>query len=177
MLCRVRRYHQLSDRGWLEHCYLQKRSIAVLAAEIGCTPDALASALCRLRIVRKPRFVQLADRDWLFERYVDQRRSVDEIAAEIGCSPAGVRTARDRHGIHRQQAKLFDQLADRAWLVERYVYQRLDVATIAKEIGCAPGGVKSALRTTRHVALSQRVRSSAAVRRSRSQAHCDRDSR
>jgi AraC-like DNA-binding protein len=95
------RYAALADREWLERSYLaEKRSVAEIAASLGCSKRSVLDGLARNEIARRRRgrprqYAQLGDRIWL-QSQVDLRRKPSEIAAEIGCSESGLRTALDR---------------------------------------------------------------------------------
>jgi DNA-directed RNA polymerase specialized sigma24 family protein len=141
---------ELDSRRWLRHAYLgQGRSAHSIAAELGCSPKVVVSALHRLRIPTRPKRPQtsarLGDGEWLRQRYGDERMSIVAVANELGCSPGAVRRALHRHDIDVRPygAPRIDQLYDVAWL--RRARKRFTPAQMADRLGCSEVTVRSAL--------------------------------
>ena len=85
----------LRDRYWLSGC-----SISEIAAQLGCSPSVVRTALHRhgidVRRVGAPRIDQLYDARWL---RATAGMTVPEIAILLECSEATVRWAYRRSGI------------------------------------------------------------------------------
>lgn len=97
---------RLADPAWLtEQWTVRARSLADLAAELGCSDQTVRRALQRQGVAefgRQPtvldRYPKLADRAWLEARY--QVAGSYEIAAEVGATHhQAVLSALRRHGI------------------------------------------------------------------------------
>jgi transposase-like protein len=139
---------RLADRGWLDRRYTREgASIADLAEDLGCARETVRKALIRHGIPRRLRagpirFPQLADRDWLARRYLDDRDGVNRIAAEVGCTPPTVHRALQRHDIPLRSSGglLADpddaaRLDDPNWLQARYHNDRMSLSEIADSLG------------------------------------------
>lgn len=143
----------LDDVGWLTAAYATDgRSTSDLAAELGCSPAAVTTALRRHGIEvrgrgQARRFDKLEDVEWLRARYVDDEASSADIATELGCHPNSVLDALARHGIDRRTTYVGSaDLDDVAWLTDRYIDRHWSTTRIADEVGCSAVTVALALR-------------------------------
>ena len=142
----------LEDRAVLERLYwTEGRSIRALAADLGCSRNAVRAALERhaieIRSRSQLRPPQLDDREWLRQAYHRQRRSARSIARELNCSDGMVLAALHRLDIptRPRRPRPSPLLADREFLEQRYWGERVSIAGIAKELACSPGAVRSAM--------------------------------
>jgi biotin operon repressor len=152
-------FPQLHDPAWLAEQYLgQQRSLASLAREIGCSPQAVQLALVRHRIPRRAahrrRFALLADEHELRRRYVELGESCPQIAADLGCSATAVRAALKAFAIPREpRARIARSIAGRRdrrlndadWLRRAYLDERWSMRRIADHLGCTIMTVHRAL--------------------------------
>ena len=94
--------------------------------------------------------------DLLVEMYAEGM-SIGAIARETSICYSTVRNRlaaqgvefRPRNGPHRSLDTYVihhPQLHDETWLRARYVHERLSTVAIAREVGCSPGAVNTALR-------------------------------
>ncbi len=91
-------------------------------------------------------FIQLQDRDWLYDQYVIQSKSAETIAKIVGCTKYPVYRRLKEFGIPlRKRTSKYPLLNDKQWLIDKYVEQQLSIKEIAKISGSTPGNVSSAL--------------------------------
>ncbi len=127
------RYPQLDQPGWLAAQLRARRSLADIAAEIGCATATVRRAIRSQNItdrrrLHEVRFSLLHDPGWLRRRYIDDGRNATELAVEIGCRPPTVLKALHRHGIDVRPGRprrRYPQLHDPAWLRHRHHHERL----------------------------------------------------
>ena len=143
----------LDDVGWLTAAYATDgRSTSDIAAELGCSPAAVTTALRRHGIEvrgrgQARRFDKLEDVAWLKGRYLDDEASSADIAAELGCHPISVLDALARHSIERRTTYVGSaDLDDAGWLTDRYIDRHWSTTRIAAEVGCSAVTVALALR-------------------------------
>lgn len=92
-------------------------------------------------------YPELADADWLRERYVGEGRSLDSVAALLGCERPSVAKALRRNGIAVRRPPAPNKwLADADWLRRAYVDEGGTVRSIAARAGCSSPSVVMALR-------------------------------
>jgi hypothetical protein len=147
-------YPQLYEPGWLAAQLRARRSLADIAAEVGCATATVRRAIrsqnmTDRRRLHEVRFVPLHDPAWLRRRYIDDGRNATELAAEIGCRPPSVIKALHRYGLDVRPGRprrRYPQLHDPAWLRHRHHHDRRPVGAIAAEIGCSTTSVRRALR-------------------------------
>ncbi|MHB8449985.1 MAG: hypothetical protein ACYDAQ_05995 [Mycobacteriales bacterium] len=146
------RLSRLNQREWLEAQYVTERKTdQEIAAGLGCHPATVARALRRAGIARRRGgrlgAAELADAAWLAQRYVHERRSLADIGSELGCSREAVTGALRRAGIARRRGGRLGaaELADAAWLAQRYLDERRSLADIGSELGCSREAVRRAL--------------------------------
>ena len=138
----------LDDGDWLRDQYeTQRRPVAKIAAELGCSAYSVSKALDRHGIPTragapgKPGL--LDDGDWLRDQYETQRRSAANIAARLNRATTAVRVELRRHGIPpRSRPELLD---DEGWLTYQYETQQRGVKAIANDVDCEENLVWKAL--------------------------------
>lgn len=148
---------RLRDRDWLHEQYHGRRRSAVgIAAELGCSSDAVHKALRHAKIPAKfarkvaRRFPRLSDGAWLREQYIDCRRSLSSIGDEIGCSKQAVAEALRSFGVERRHGGHYRGLdpaspwrhlyqitdEEEATLRRLYLEEKLSVIEIARRFHC-----------------------------------------
>lgn len=89
------------------------------------------------------------DREWLYEKYVEDGESSTQIAREAGVTKGTILNWLDEHDIPRRErgpdkGATFgntDQLKDKSWLKEQYVDKQRSSEQIARNIGCSQQSV------------------------------------
>lgn len=143
-----RRPAVLDDRDWCARNL--HRGIDVIAAELECRPELVRRAMQGHRLVPKSKgrspYWQLADEEWLRERYIEDGMTHQQVADLIGCSRNAVTQALHRHGIRSRPTKgpQYPELHDPDWMA-RVMKARGSMAAVAREIGCDPVAVTRAL--------------------------------
>jgi AraC-like DNA-binding protein len=164
-------YPLLDDAGWLRTEYEEHgRSLAEIAAAVGCTDTGVLLAMERHGIPRRGLVVheELRNRDWLRERYEVRRWPASYIARHRGCAESLVRDWLHRHDILPRQSPrgrqvVYPQLGDPAWLHRQYAVEGRSLRAIAAEVGCSNAEtVARALR--RHHIPTRNVTAAAANR-------------
>jgi transposase len=153
----------LNDREALAALCVPGRPLTAVAALVGCCAKTVGKAVAAHGIARarppkpavapphrtrRPHPPQLADRAWLFRRYVAEGQTVRQIAAEVGSNRETVRQALHRLGIAprpRGRRPTVAALADAAWLRARYVEDGWSSPRMARALGCHPRSVLDAL--------------------------------
>jgi hypothetical protein len=93
-------------------------------------------------------YKELADKEWLRKRYIDDLKTMQQIADEIGCNKTSVSRALIRHGVgRRRHTSRFEKLNDKEWLRKAYVDDERSTYDIAREAGTTPGNIVSHLET------------------------------
>lgn len=140
---------ELDDPEWLASH--ERFSSAELARRLGVSRDAVVRARQRHGLAtgrpRPPKYPELADRDWLEDRYARRGMTQAEIAVEIGCTRSAVALAMHRLGVQTRLNKVHEyrELHDREWLAEQLAAGR-SPADIAETLGCHRTTVGAALR-------------------------------
>lgn len=141
-MAQPRRFWQLHDAEWLRTQHLtHERSITDIATGIGCSREAVRTALRRFGIRESHRrpVEHLRDASWLHQRYEVDRMSTAQIADLLGCAKPTVRAALIRAGIQRRHP------ATRARTATGEIVELLrsgeSVAVIARRLGVAPSFV------------------------------------
>src|SRR4030042_2489592 len=92
-------------------------------------------------------YTKLADKKWLESEYVDKLRTLQSIADEVGCCKTQVSRALKRANIgSRKHTSRYPQINDKEWLRKVYIEDERSMNNIAKEIGCAVGVLRDALK-------------------------------
>lgn len=103
-------------------------------------------------------YLELGDRDWLYQKYWIENRTPHEIAAMLGCNHKTVRNALKRLGIrfktmseakkgkkpteeHRKKLRgrrksKYPLLNDRNWLIQKYYTEERTLVEIKNLVGC-----------------------------------------
>lgn len=95
----------LKNADWLQTQYWgKKRSMGEIAAEVGCSRNAVSNALDRHGIEKRENINPqarkvLSDAETLRELYVEEHKSQSDIADELGCSQTTVGEWLHRHNI------------------------------------------------------------------------------
>ena len=166
---------QLNDKQWLAQEYeANKRELNNIAAEIGCTTQAVRYALSKFEIVvraAKKKYPKLYDPAWMRKCYEVEKKSTSDIAQEIGCDSTTILKALKRLGIKRRESgesikilndkktdkSVYKELNDSEWLRKRYEVDGLSTKQIAALVGTkTPNSVRQAL--LRHGIVVRSVR-------------------
>ena len=92
-------------------------------------------------------YKELADKDYLHGRYIDEDWTLQRIADEVGCHKTSVCRALKRYGIKRRtRTSKYPKLNDKAWLVNAYVVEKRSMYDIADEVGSTAGNIRDHLR-------------------------------
>lgn len=87
------------------------------------------------------------NKEWLYEKYVDEGLSAGEIARSIGCTNSRVYYALGKYNIPRRKQIKYQEIHDMNWLKKMYTDERLTVQEIAALVGCSVTIVREALRS------------------------------
>lgn len=150
------RFPELHDEAWVRDAYeTQGLSGPQIAAELGCHPSSVETALNRFGIATRDvgghwrRYEELHNEAWVRNAYENRGLSMSEIAAEVGCSKRAVEDALDRFGVPRRprggRAPKYPKLHDARWLRTQYVERGRSRLDIAEEVGCSRDAVRDAL--------------------------------
>ena len=164
----------LNNREWLIQKYeTEKMTTYEIAKIISSNQRSVLSALKAYKIStrniseskkiqyekNKPNFyfLELNDKDWLSEKYIDEKMSCRSIGELIGCNEGTVRRALDRndikarnnsesHSLIKIDSK-YSLLNNESWLREKYIDEKMGTLEIAKLVGAkTSNSVTQALR-------------------------------
>lgn len=154
---------QLRDKGWLRQKYIDEKLNSYEIAELAETNQH--SVMCALKeygietrntseaktlsIEKNPiqsKYQELNDRDWLYQKYIEEKLSSPKIGRIIGCDDGLVRMAllkyeipirsnEEAHEYFEYKSHLYERLNDRDWLQEQYVAKGLSINEIADIVG------------------------------------------
>jgi predicted DNA-binding protein YlxM (UPF0122 family) len=87
------------------------------------------------------------DRDWLYEKYVEEELTGPEIAEAAGCARTTVYDWLDRHNINRDRGEGYrvsepEKYRDKEWLCEKYHGEKLSTTEIGELCNCHKQTIK-----------------------------------
>lgn len=93
----------------------------------------------------------LNDKEWLFDKRINQKWSIDQIAEHLKCSHPTVKKYIEQHGIPYVRYNASDcetekYLSDKEWLYEEHVVNKRNLEDIALQIGSSPSTISVRLR-------------------------------
>ena len=87
------------------------------------------------------------DREWLYEKYVEEELTGAEIAKAAGCARTTVYDWLDRHEIDRERGEGYrvstpEKYRDKCWLQKKYHDEELSTSEIGKLCDCHKQTIK-----------------------------------
>jgi len=88
------------------------------------------------------KFKQLSDRNWLYDKYINNKLSSKKIGELLTCSDATVLNALKKHSIITRNSIKYPKLYDRNWLYKKYITETCSLRKIAKILGTSGSNVR-----------------------------------
>jgi len=134
------------DPIWLRDQYVNKsKTFQDIASELGCNADTVRERAhsigikvrTRSEMTLKTRSDKVPiDKDWLYNKYINQGLSMASCAELVGVSPSVIQHRLKEYGIESHNGGYWKRIGvDECWLRENYVNKNLSGRTCAKLAG------------------------------------------